>query len=66
MTWLKDDGVLEYSDRVRLELFNASLVFEDVLLEDAGEYQCRASDEEGSLVESGIATLIVNGTCLCA
>lgn len=48
VTWLKDDVPITYTDRVHLELYDASLHFTITELEDAGIYQCLVKNKEGS------------------
>lgn len=60
VTWTKDEEVLDFTERVYLDLYNGSLQFADVRLEDAGVYQCFASNINGS-TESSNATLSITG-----
>ncbi len=60
VTWTKDDLAVNYTERVYLDLYNGSLHFADVELEDAGVYQCFASNINGS-TESTNATLSITG-----
>ena len=60
VTWTKDGVMVNYTERVYMDLFSGSLQFADVMLEDAGVYQCFASNVNGS-VESGTATLTITG-----
>lgn len=60
VTWLQDGLPVDYTDQRRLNLYDASLHFTNVLLSDGGEYQCIVENKEGS-DNSTIATLIVQG-----
>ena len=60
VTWLKDGVPLNYTDRLYLNLYNASLHIANVELSDAGVYQCVLENERGS-DNSSEATLIVQG-----
>ena len=60
ITWLKDGVPLNYTDRLYLNLYNASLHIANVELSDAGVYQCVLENERG-MDNSSEATLIVQG-----
>lgn len=61
VTWLKDGVSLNYTTHVYLQLFDASLHFSNIELNDAGVYQCIV---ENSFVmdSSAVANLIIQGT----
>ena len=48
ITWLKNGLPVQYSSRVSHQLYNASLDFTVTQLEDAGEYQCVATNLNGT------------------
>ena len=58
--WLKDGQELNYTDRVGLRVFDASLHFTSTELEDAGIYQCLVENVNGS-ASSLNATLSLTG-----
>lgn len=60
VVWLKDGTPINYTDNVYLQLFDASLHFANVELEDAGSYQCNVTNERGYDISDEVA-LIVQG-----
>ncbi len=58
--WTKDGQTVNYTQRMYLDQYNGSLQFANVQLDDAGVYQCFASNFNGS-TESINATLTISG-----
>ena len=60
VSWTKDRETFNFSERVHLGVYSASLQFDSLELGDSGVYQCFAVNMDGS-AESNNATLLVLG-----
>ncbi len=60
VVWIKDDEVVNYTERVSIRRYDAALRFINQSVEDSGTYQCIVSNSEGSN-SSELATIQVLG-----
>ena len=60
VTWTRDGVEVNYTERVFLQQYSGALQFADVVLEDAGTYQCFAININGS-ANSTTAVLTIAG-----
>ena len=59
VVWTKDGVVVNFTQRVFLPRYSASLQFESLLLEDSGEYACYVENVNGSAQSgSGFITIL--------
>ena len=59
ITWIKNDEPLDF-DNARFQLLeNGSLLIQDAMMNDTGDYKCSATNELGSL-QTDDAMLMVN------
>jgi peroxidase len=59
ITWTKNDEPLDF-DNARFQLLeNGSLLLQDVMMNDSGDYQCNANNELG-FDQSDDAPLMIN------
>jgi len=60
VSWTKDGDIFNFTERVHLGVYSASLQFDSLELGDSGVYRCFAVNMNGS-AESSNATLLVLG-----
>lgn len=59
VVWTRDGVAVNYTQRVFLPRYSASLQFESLLLEDSGEYACYVENVNGSAQsDSGFITIL--------
>lgn len=60
VVWTKDGTVVNFTSRVYISRYDATLRFASQGVEDSGEYQCMLENVNGT-AESSVATIIVLG-----
>lgn len=63
VTWTRDGVEVNYTERVFLQQYSGALQFADVVLEDAGTYQCFAININGSANSTTTVLTIAESTC---